>query len=166
HKLRYGSEKERSERLVAPVLAELSRLNDYNITIYAGRELNVEPESGLNGECDYLLSFGKIMEIVEAPIFIAVAAKKNDQDYGTAQCAAQLVGVQKYNQQEGYDFPILYGCSTTGTNWKFMSLKQTTLFVDNHIYSIDQIPVLLGVLQHLVIASKNIIQAQQFSEQI
>ncbi|MEM9847796.1 MAG: hypothetical protein AAF847_07890 [Bacteroidota bacterium] len=76
HKLRYGSEKERSERLVAPILAELSRMNDYDLTIYAGRELNVNPERGLNGECDYLLSFGKIMEIIEAPIFTAVEAKK------------------------------------------------------------------------------------------
>ncbi|MEM0992329.1 MAG: hypothetical protein AAGI49_04790 [Bacteroidota bacterium] len=155
HKLRYGSEKERSERLVAPILAELSRMNDYDLTIYAGRELNVNPERGLNGECDYLLSFGKIMEIIEAPIFTAVEAKKNDQDYGTAQCAAQLVGVQKYNQQEGFDFPSLHGCSTTGTDWKFMRLSGDRLFIDNNVYLIEQLPKLMGVLQHLVVTSKN-----------
>ncbi|MEN0049731.1 MAG: hypothetical protein AAF806_21905, partial [Bacteroidota bacterium] len=153
HKLRFGSEKERSERLVAPILAELSKINDYQITIYSGRELNVDPENGLNGECDYLLSFGKIMEIIEAPVFTAVEAKKNDQDYGIAQCAAQLVGVQKYNQAEGYEIPVLYGCSTTGTEWKFMKLEGDTLFIDSNIYPIDELPKLLGVLQYIATQS-------------
>ena len=92
------SEKERSEKLVNPILLELTRRNDYQLTVYSGRELNVDPAMGLNGECDFLISWSTLYEDVEAPLFTVVEAKKNDLEYGTAQCIAQMVGAKLFNQ--------------------------------------------------------------------
>ena len=73
----YDSEKERSERIVWPILSELSNLNDLGLTIYSGHELNVDKSLGLNGECDFLLTLGrKVIQMVQSPIFTVVEAKR------------------------------------------------------------------------------------------
>jgi hypothetical protein len=146
----FFSEAERSHGLVYPVLMELNRINNRRIKIYIGRELNVDAKRGLNGECDYLLSFGEITEIIDVPIFSVVEAKKQDIEYGTAQCAAQLIGAQLYNQAEGIDTPFLYGTSTTGDVWRFLKLENNTVYLDNQRYYLKDLPVLLGVLQSIL----------------
>ena len=55
--LGYGSEKSRSERLVTPVLLELSDINNHSFSIYSGMHLNVDESAGLKGECDFIFSF-------------------------------------------------------------------------------------------------------------
>ena len=79
----YDSEKERSERIVWPILSELSNLNGLGITIYSGHELNVDKSLGLNGECDFLLALGqKVIQMVQSPLFSVVEAKRQDPCLG------------------------------------------------------------------------------------
>ena len=69
YKAGFDSEKERSERLVSPVLTALLAQNDEQLTIYSGHQLNVDKSRGLVGECDYLLSLGKkVIEVIQSPI--------------------------------------------------------------------------------------------------
>ena len=82
----FFTEKERSERIVNPILYELSANNQFRVTIYSGRELNVSVPEGLNGECDFLMGFDTVPQVVQAPLFSVVEAKKQDLDYGSAQC--------------------------------------------------------------------------------
>ena len=48
------SEKERSEWIIQPILSELRRINHNSFHIYSGRQLNVDAEKGLRGECDFM----------------------------------------------------------------------------------------------------------------
>jgi hypothetical protein len=147
----YFSDKERSERIVWPILSELSNLNDLGLTIYSGHELNVDKALGLNGECDFLLTLGrKVIQMVQSPIFSVVEAKRQDLAWGTAQCAAQMVGISKFNEAEGKKLPYLYGATTDGVKWNFLKLENNVLTVDQTDVLFGDIPKLLGILQFLL----------------
>jgi hypothetical protein len=50
------SEKARSEFLVAPILLASRELSQNAVAIYSGQRLDVQPEQGLMGECDFILA--------------------------------------------------------------------------------------------------------------
>jgi hypothetical protein len=156
--MRFASEKERSERLVNPVLQEICSINNYEVTLYAGRELNVDPKNGLSGECDYLLSWGTLMDFVDVPVFSVVEAKKNDIEYGSAQCAAQMIGATKFNESHGAKIPVVFGAATTGTEWRFLKLENNMLTLDDDRYFINNVPELLAVLQEILIECKQLVK--------
>ncbi len=148
--LGYASEKSRSERLVTPVLLELSALNHHAFSIYSGVNLDVDEAAGLKGECDFIFSFSRIQDFVTAPIFCITEAKKQDLEQGTIQCSAQLIGARKLNEAEGTNVETLYGCSTTGIEWRFLKLEKNEIVMDDNRYLITELPELLGLLQTIV----------------
>ncbi len=151
----FGSEKSRSERLVSPVLSELSVLNQNTFTIYSGLNLDVDEVTGLKGECDFILSFSAIKDFIKAPIFNIVEAKKNDIEGGTIQCAAQLIAAQRFNLDDNPDFnKAIYGCSTTGVEWRFLKLEKNILTIGLDRFYINEVKKLLGVLQHIINISR------------
>jgi hypothetical protein len=147
----YESEKERSERLLSPILAELTVLNDRQITIYSGHDLEVDKGLGLNGETDYLMVIGKKpIDFISRPLFSVVEAKRQDMEHGTAQCAAQMIGAVRFNDLDGIQLPHIYGATTDGEKWRFMRLKDNTLRIHERIFYLEDLPLLLGVLQYLI----------------
>ena len=116
--------------------------------------MNADDTNGLNGECDFLLAYGDVSSILETPIFSIAEAKKNDIDIGTIQCSAQLIGAKIFNEREGYDSPLLFGCSTTGVDWRFIRYEKNTILWDPVIYSLQNLPQLLGVLQYIIDETK------------
>ena len=51
-----GSEKARSEFVVAPILAAIKKHLNQQISLFSGIDFNVDPELGLNGFCDFLIA--------------------------------------------------------------------------------------------------------------
>lgn len=150
----FATEKERSERLVTPVLAELHQLNEGSFKIYSGQIMNADDNAGLNGECDFLLAYGDVSDILETPIFTITEAKKQDIGLGIIQCSAQLIGAKIFNEKENYDSPLLFGCSTTGVDWRFIHYENNTIFWDKITYTLRNLPELLGVLQYIIDETK------------
>jgi hypothetical protein len=148
--LGFGSEKSRSERLVTPFLLELSNLNQHAFSIYSGMNLDMDRQAGLTGECDFIFSFSRIQDFVTAPVFCITEAKKQDLEQGTIQASAQLLGARKLNEQEANDIPTLYGCVTTGIEWRFLTNRGHEITLDEKRYLISDPARLLGVLQHIV----------------
>ena len=146
----FGSEKSRSERLVSPVLLELARLNQNDFAIISGANLDVEPSHGLNGECDFVLSFTRLQDVIKAPVFCISEAKKQDIEYGSVQCAAQLIGASRLNEREKKPIKTLYGCSTTGVEWRFIRFENNDFVFDETRYLISDAGKLLGVLQSVI----------------
>lgn len=146
----FGSEKSRSERLVSPVLVELSNLNQDAFAIISGANLDIDASRGLNGECDFILSFTRLQDLVQAPVFCITEAKKQDIEMGTAQCAAQLLGAAQLNKEAQKSISTLYGCSTTGVEWRFLRFENNTFVLDETRYLINEPNKLLGVLQQVV----------------
>lgn len=51
-----GSEKARSELIISPVLVEVRRILNRQVSLFSGAEFNVDDTAGLNGVCDFLIS--------------------------------------------------------------------------------------------------------------
>lgn len=140
------SEKARSEFIVAPILLELKERLNNQISIYSGARLDVAPEEGLQGVCDFIVSRGPPLPTLRAPLLVMVEAKKNDIEEGLGQCAAEMIAAQRFNAEEGQLGTTMYGCVTTGELWQFLQLADTTLVIDSDRLYIEHVDRILGVL--------------------
>ena len=61
-----GTEKARSELIVADVLVELREQFNHGISLFSGIDFNVDVESGLTGVCDFLISLSPGQLFLEA----------------------------------------------------------------------------------------------------
>lgn len=145
--LAQGTEKARSELIISPVLMEARRRQAGAISLFSGVEFNVDAAQGLNGTCDFLLSRSVEQIYVRAPVLMVAAAKREDFARGFAQCAAELLAAQIFNQQEGTDIPALHGVVTTGNLWRFLRLRDNLLQIDRHEYYIERVGQILGALR-------------------
>jgi hypothetical protein len=148
--LGFGSEKSRSERLVTPILLELSYLHQHQFSIHSGMNLDIDEANGLKGECDFIFSYSRIQDFVTAPVFCITEAKKQDLEQGTIQCAAQLIGAKKFNELENNSIEILFGASTTGIEWRFLRYEKNEIIIDENRYLITQLENLLGVFEQVI----------------
>jgi hypothetical protein len=149
--LKSGSEKARSEFIVAPILLEMERINDRRFTIYSGKNLDADKDRGLSGECDFILSKGAIAYTIQTPIFALVEAKKNDVESGLGQCIAQMFGAQIFNlKHEKEPIDTIYRCVTTGERWQFMKLIGQIVTIDSDRYYINEIEKIIGCLQTIL----------------
>lgn len=151
------TEKAKSELIVSPILKELWRKNQRFFTIYSGEILNADAANGLNGECDFILAKDIGSYSINYPIIQIVEAKKNDLEIGIPQCAAQMIGAKLFNKRQGVEIETIYGCVTTGEEWKFMKLEKD-LIIDEHIYYINKLSEILAVLQNIIEYYKTILK--------
>jgi hypothetical protein len=140
-----GTEKARSEMIVVPLLLDL-KIHAPDISLFSGVELSVDPEAGLTGVCDFLVSRTPEQHVVRAPIVTLVEAKNENLREGMAQCLAEMIAAQIFNQREGNDVVTVYGAVTTGSVWKFMSLSGQTVTLDPEEYLISRPEQILGIL--------------------
>lgn len=144
--LAINTEKARSEMMITPILLELRRKGNYQISLFSGTDFNVDAEQGLNGYCDFLISRSKEQLTINAPVMIIVEAKNENIKAGLGQCAAAMLAAQIFNLQESNDIKIIFGAVTTGDIWKFLKLEGSNLFIDLTNYYIKEINKILGIL--------------------
>lgn len=145
--LAQGTEKARSEYIIAPVFSELRKQSHETISIFSGWELNVDAAQGLSGFCDFLVSRSPYQSALEAPIVVAVEAKKEDFEKGISQCIAEMIGARIYNEKLGNSVDEIYGCVTTGDVWRFLKLKDNLAEVESRAFEITKdIGQILGIL--------------------
>ncbi len=144
--LRIGSEKARSEFIIAPMLAEAQRRSGAAVRVLPGVTFAVDPAQGLTGYCDYLMSRSREAIYVQAPVLAVVEAKREDLIGGLGQCTAEMVAIQIFNDREGKPLPSVQGCVTSGSNWQFLELKEKLLNIDRRVYYLDNAPKILGIL--------------------
>jgi hypothetical protein len=117
-----GTEKARSELIIAPVLLEACRQVDRRVSLFSGVDFSVDPQSGLTGTYDFLLSRSPEQLTIEAPAIAIVEAKSEDLKPGIGQCLAEMVAARVCNEQAGQEGGTIYGAVTTGHAWKFLRL--------------------------------------------
>jgi hypothetical protein len=141
-----NTEKARSEMIITPVLLELRRQLDFQLGFFSGTEFNVNPAQGLTGYCDYILTAVKDSYEVRSPVLMLVEAKNENIRGGLGQCAAEMIAAQQVNQANSLFEQPVYGCVTTGTDWKFLKLSDRTLEIDQRDYFINEVSLLLSIL--------------------
>ena len=145
-----GTEKAKSEMIVADVLVELREQLNLSISLFSGIDFNVDSESGLVGVCDFLISLSPVQFVLEAPVIVLVEAKKDDLEVGLGQCVAEMIAAQYFNAERGNEMPRIYGAITSGREWRFLKLEGKKLYIDMAVYPIAQCDKILGILADMV----------------
>ena len=149
-KMAIVSEKSRSEWIVAPIMVEMKSRNLDKMNVLSGENMDVAKEQSLTGECDFIFVKDPDALTVESLIFCLVEAEKNDLMSGIGQCAAQMVGARMLNEQDGVNFPVIYGCATTGLDWQFLKLENQLITIERNVKYINELPYLLGMFQRII----------------
>ncbi len=145
-----GTEKARSEFIIAPILAELTELTEHQVSLFSGIEFNVDEERGLTGRCDFLLSASSVQYSLIAPVLAVVEAKNENLNSGLGQCMAEMIACQLFNRNEGSQRQNIYGAVTTGSVWKFLKLEETRIYIDSREYFLESLELILGILLKIV----------------
>jgi hypothetical protein len=148
-KMAITTEKAICEQIIAPILTEI-KLQNEDIVLFSGEQLNVDKSRNLNGEVDFLFAKTTNYLTIESPILCIKEAKIGLIDKGIPQAAAQMFAVQLFNEKEGKPTPITYGAVTDGRTWRFLKLENQNLYTDLKIIHLDNLPLLLGTLQWVI----------------
>ena len=148
--LAVGTEKVKSELIVANVLVELREQLEHRISFFSGIEFNIDANADLTGVCDFMISLSPRQFSLKAPVIMLVEAKKDDMLIGLGQCVAEMVAAQRFNAEEGNDIPRIYGAITSGIDWLFLRLEDKKLHIDMSAYQIAQCDKILGILTSMV----------------
>ena len=141
-----GTEKARSEFLIAPILAEAWFLLDDQISLFSGIELPAAPEQGLSGVCDFLFSRSPQQLFLTRPIIAVVEAKNENISTGFGQCIAEMIGARIFNEKKQISEPTMFGVVTTGTLWRFLRMEGNDVIMDATDFEFKEIERVLGVL--------------------
>jgi hypothetical protein len=125
------TEKARSELIIAPLLMDVREMFKGKVSLFSGRDFNVDATKGLNGFCYYILSASEFTLEIEAPVITIVEAKNESTNAGLGQCIAEMVAAQRFNQARDKIIENIYGAVTTGRLWRFLKLDDRTVSIDN-----------------------------------
>ena len=147
--LPFVSEKARSELVISPILLAVREMSSDRMSVLSGIRFDVQPDQGLVGECDFLLSLSDPLPVVRPPVITLVEAKKQDIDAGLGQCIAQMVAARIFNERHEKTGPV-FGCVTTAEIWQFLRLDGSAVKLDPTRRLISEVGELLGVFQRIL----------------
>lgn len=145
-----GTEKVRNEGMIAPVLFAFWGRYEARVGLYSGNQFDADPDDGLTGYCDFLLSRSPQQPVITAPAVVIFEAKKDNINDGLGQCVAGMVGARRFNRRHNAPVDPLYGCVTTGSAWRFLRLAGNGLTIDLPEYNLSQVDKLLGIFTHII----------------
>lgn len=130
------------------MLLEVREQYHRQVSVFSGKEFNVDAEQRLSGYCDFLVSASPVQTVITAPVLIVAESKRGELELGFGQCVAGMIGAQQFNQRSAIapQVSTIYGTTTNGTLWRFFKLEGTTLTIDLTEYAIPPVNYVLGVL--------------------
>jgi hypothetical protein len=133
-----SSEKARSEMIISPILLEIRRKFNYEISLFSGVDFTVDTQRGLNGFCDFILSLSSEQLLVRSPVIVLVESKNENLRTGLAQCIAEMIAAQVFNEKNGNSIKAIYG----------------VVSIDLSEYYIKDINKILGILYAAIAQNK------------
>jgi len=88
------TEKARSEMIIAPILIEIKNIFAEEISLFSGVDFHVDPEQGLNGVGDFIISKSPEQLFITSPVIIIVEAKNENIKIGLGECLAEMIAAQ------------------------------------------------------------------------
>jgi hypothetical protein len=138
-KISVNSEASKREVMIAPILQGVIRTIDAKLNI----EYAIEIDEKLGGMIDYFFHSKQDVIVIEA--------KKGDLDKGFNQLAAEMIAVDKYEENDSMD--TIYGAISIGEVWRFALLERQNkcLIKDIHTFRfpedlMDIFAILKGIL--------------------
>ena len=145
-----ATEKAKSEMIVAPMLIELRRMLNNQISLFSGVKFTVDKTKGLNGFCDFLISRDRQQSFIKSPVVALVEAKNDNLKSGYAQCMAEMVAARIFNEHNNNEIDPIFGVVTNGNQWKFMRLNQDLIYLDWSDYYIINLAKIMSILMSIV----------------
>jgi hypothetical protein len=141
-----GSEYGVCEAVIFPILKTVYRHYYETFVLWSHRTLTYD--SNLTGIPDYILASRSPLSktIFKQPYFVAIEAKRDDFVKGWGQCLAELVAMQKLNENPDQ---TVYGIVTNGQFWQFGMLHQQTFTKNLADYSISDLDRLVAAVNAL-----------------
>ena len=141
-----GTEKARSELVIAPMLVELKLQYGDRISLFSGLDFPIDASSGLTGRCDFLLARSPQQLDFNAPVCVLVEAKNENMIAGIPQAIAEMIAARRFNEAAGTPIDPIYGAVTTGLLWRFLKLEGDVAHVDAVEYPIQMPRKIFGIL--------------------
>ena len=91
-------------------------------------------------------------EVLEAPVFLMVEAKKDNFDEAWGQCAAEMVAAQLVNSNKEV---TVYGVVTNGKVWEFAALKNNIFTKNKDYIDVNDLDKLYSALLSILEDCKN-----------
>lgn len=145
-----GTEKARSELIISPILFEVRKILNKEVSFFSGEEFDVDKSLGLTGYCDFIVSLSPEQLFIEAPAFVVIEAKKENFKDALGQCIAQMVAARKFNEKHDESISVIYGSVTNGNIWNFLKLEEDIITIDFTEHRILPVEELLGTLVWIV----------------
>ena len=142
----YGSEYAICENLIYPILKEVWKSYYQKLTLWSHETLTYDEK--LSGQPDYIVTklnpLGRM--IFGKPYFLVVEAKQDKFEKGWGQCLAELVAVQKINNDLEQ---TIFGIVCNGKLWEFGQLKGDVFTRNIASYNIDYLDRLFAVVNYV-----------------
>ena len=132
------------ESLIFPMLQAVWKVFKNDLFLWSHR--SIQADEVLTGIPDYIIAkrsaLGRVLGI---PLLTTVEAKKDNFDEGWAQCAAQMLALQKLNQSVNKQY-MVFGMVTNGESWEIAHLKNNRLTKEVHIFTVSELDKLWTAL--------------------
>lgn len=145
-----ATEKAKSEMIIAPILIEMRRMLNNQISLFSGVKFNVDNTRGLNGFCDFLVSRSRQQSFIKSPVIALVEAKNENLKSGYGQCMAEMVAAKIFNERDANKVEKIFGAVTNGNQWKFLQLEKDVVYIDLDDYYIINPEKILGILISMI----------------
>lgn len=139
------------EFIITPILKDVVKITKNLVSIFVGKTFNIDTSRDLVGQPDYILG-GRVMDVVTAPVVIVAEAKNGDLNKGFAQCMAEMIAAQIFNERKGVQKTI-YGVVSGGDLWAFMKLEGNKFSVEQDKYQFrgnEEAEILVGIIVSMI----------------
>ena len=143
----FASETSRCENVIYPVLRDVYKRYVDCFSLWSHKSIAYDAQ--LSGTPDYLISTKSALgkTVLGTPIIVVVEAKRNDFVEGWGQCLAELVAIQKINDD---DMKPIYGVVTDGELWQFGRLAKKLFTRHKTALSIGELERVFGAIAYLL----------------
>ena len=138
-----ASEATLREVIIFPILRLAWKPFSPYLTLWGHKAISADDT--LSGIPDYIIAkrsnLGSI--VFDVPYVAVVEAKMDDFTGGWAQCALEMIAIQKINNQP--DLPV-FGIVTNGELWQFAQLEKNLLTEYKQVFILENLNSLLSAL--------------------
>ncbi|MEM1394505.1 MAG: hypothetical protein AAGG00_14665 [Cyanobacteria bacterium P01_H01_bin.150] len=134
------------ENLIYPVLKEVWKFYRSKLTLWSHQALVYDED--LSGIPDYTVTQRNPLATIvfDKPYFLTVEAKQDKFEEGWGQCLAEMIAVQRLNDNFDND---IFGIVSNGKVWQFGKLKLDIFTRNKNLYVIQDLDKLFGAVNYI-----------------
>ncbi|WP_414623257.1 hypothetical protein [Calothrix sp. CCY 0018] len=134
------------ENLIYPVLKEVWKAYRDKLTLWSHQSLTYDED--LSGVPDYTVAQRNPLStiIFDKPYFLTVEAKQDKFEEGWSQCLAEMIAVQRINDDLDND---VFGIVSNGKIWQFGKLNLQVFTRNKNLYVIQDLDRLFAAVNYV-----------------